>query len=331
MTSEPHAATVDRPDRSRPSRWSRNLLGYAISIIALASVVWWMTKQDSPTLPSSAADLAVLALAVLTHSVTMVIRGWRWHVVLRESGIGHRPLDAYALVTVGYMGNTVLPARGGEILRVVLLHQRSDGRRREIIGTIITERALDVISLVILLSVVTFAGVAGTPAGAGPALGGLAALAVAAAGVLIYLHLRRRGRMEGFAAKIRPVAASARRLMSPAGAMLAAVSLGIWLLEGVVFTLAARAVELELSLLEGAFLVVIANFFAIIPAAPGYVGTYDAAVLFGLDALNVAEGLASGVAILARFVTFVPITVFGFLVLVARYGGVSSLRREQTE
>jgi len=298
-----------------------------VSVLALAAVAWWISRQERPPLPTSADALTVLVSAVLVHSSTMLVRGWRWHVILRESGIRHEPLDAYALVAVGYMGNVVLPARGGELLRVILLHQRSSGRRREILGTIVAERTLDVISLVVLLSVVTFAGIAGTPAGVTPALGGLAALSVGAIALLVYLRLRRQGRMAGFADKIRPFAASSRKLMTRAGAMLVVVSLGIWLLEGLVFTLAARSVDLELSILAGAFLVVIANFFAIIPAAPGYVGTYDAAVLFGLAALKVPHSVAVGVAILARFVAFVPITLFGFILLVARYGGISALRR----
>jgi glycosyltransferase 2 family protein len=315
------------PDKRSRRRRSSQLLGYAVSALALAAVVWWISRQERPLLPTSAGALTVLVLAVLVHSSTMVVRGWRWHVILRESGICHQLIDAYALVAVGYMGNVVLPARGGELLRVILMHQRSSGRRREILGTIVAERTLDVISLVVLLSVVTFAGVAGTPAGPTPALGGLAALAVGVVTLAVYLRLRRRGLMSGFADKIRPVAASSRKLMTWAGALLTIMSVGIWLLEGLVFTLAARSVDLELSVLEGAFLVVIANFFALIPAAPGYVGTYDAAVLFGLAALKVPHGVAVGVAILARFVAFVPITVIGFLLLVARYGGLNSLRR----
>jgi len=112
--------------------------------------------------------------------------------------------------------------------------------------------------------------------------------------------------------------------------VLAALSGAVWLLEGAVFALVAQAVGLDLSILEGVFLVVIANFFALVPAAPGYVGTYDAAVLFGLAALEVTDGVAVGVAILARFVAFVPITVLGLVLLVVRYGGIGALRRERS-
>jgi uncharacterized membrane protein YbhN (UPF0104 family) len=69
--------------------------------------------------------------------------------------------------------------------------------------------------------------------------------------------------------------------------------------------------------------------FSLIPAAPGYVGTFDAAVIFGLRAVGVVGGQAVGFALLVRFVLFVPIIVVGLVLLVTRYGGVRQLRRRQ--
>ena len=51
-------------------------------------------------------------------------------------------------------------------------------------------------------------------------------------------------------------------------------------------------------------------------AAPGYVGTFDAAVLLALRSLQLP---ALGYLLVLRFVLFVPITIAGFAVFVARY------------
>ena len=48
------------------------------------------------------------------------------------------------------MGNNVLPARAGEALRVVLLDGRTDAGKRKILGTIVAERLLDLVALVII-------------------------------------------------------------------------------------------------------------------------------------------------------------------------------------
>ncbi len=104
-------------------RWG--WLGAAISIVTIAAFVWWALRQDPPTIPTSAAALAELAAAVAVYAVATVIRGWRWHILLRRSHVEHEAADAFALIPVGYMGNAILPARGGEVLRVVLLALRT--------------------------------------------------------------------------------------------------------------------------------------------------------------------------------------------------------------
>ncbi len=115
-------------------------------------------------------------------------------------------------------------------------------------------------------------------------------------------------------------------MLAPIGILLVLISAAIWLSEGVIFYLVGQSLELSISLPEAAFLVVIGSFFALIPAAPGYVGTYDAAVLFGLKALNISGGPSIGFTILVRFVLFVPVTVVGLLLMLFRYGGLTLMK-----
>lgn len=305
---------------------ARDIVGVVISLIALAAVVWWAANQPTPKFPDTADRLALIFAAVALYAVATFARGWRWHVILRRSHIRHSPLDACELVAVGYMGNTVLPARGGEVLRILLMADRSGARRREILGSIIAERLLDVVALVLLFAPLTWIGVGGAPAGQAPAA---IALGLAVAGVVavaIYLRMRRAGAFQRFADRVRPVARMSRPMFGPTGAALAALSVAIWVLEGVIFFLVGHSLELDFNLVDGTFLVVLGSFFALVPAAPGYVGTFDAAVLFGLAALDVRGGAAVGFALLVRFVLFVPITLAGLAFLLARFGGIKRAR-----
>ena len=99
----------------------------------------------------------------------------------------------------------------------------------------------------------------------------------------------------------------------------------IWVLEATVYATVARAVALPLHGLDALYLVALTNLVALIPAAPGYVGTFDAAVLFGVKALT---GTASGATyvVALRLVLFIPITIAGFVLLVVRHGGLATLR-----
>ena len=71
---------------------------------------------------------------------------------------------------------------------------------------------------------------------------------------------------------------------------------------------------------------VLSSFFALIPAAPAYAGTFDAAIVFGLKALGITGGAAVSFAILVRAVLFVPITIVGLVLVLVRYGGWRTLR-----
>jgi uncharacterized membrane protein YbhN (UPF0104 family) len=145
----------------------------------------------------------------------------------------------------------------------------------------------------------------------------------------IYLRLRHRGLFESFARVVRPFSRPTRLLLGRVGAGLLALTLGVWVLEGCVVYIVSRSLDVRLGLPGAVFVIVLASFFALLPSAPGYVGTFDAAIVFGLAALSVAGGAAVSIALLLRFVLFVPITVVGLALLVVRYGGLARLLRRR--
>src|SRR5688572_2324619 len=123
----------------RPSR-RITLIGAVISILALAGVVVWASGQEAPTFPSDTGEWLALAGAVCLYAVTIALRGERWWRLLEDSNAQASRADAQALTVIGYMGNNVLPARGGDVLRVVLLVPRAAASARTIIGTLVAER-----------------------------------------------------------------------------------------------------------------------------------------------------------------------------------------------
>ncbi len=116
------------------------------------------------------------------------------------------------------MGNTVLPARGGEVLRILVMGERTGARRREVLGTIVPERVLDAAALALLFAVITLLGAQKTSIGPAVAIAAAAATAVGAMALYAYHRLRGAGHFEAFAARIRPVARGSRLLVTPWGA-----------------------------------------------------------------------------------------------------------------
>lgn len=307
----------------------RTVAGFAVSIVAVGGVVWWASRQPAPTFPSKSGDIALIGVAVVVYAAATLLRGWRWDQVLRAMAVEHSSRDAYALTTVGYMGNTVLPARGGEVLRIFLMAERSHARRREILGSIVTERLLDVAALVVLFSAVTLIGVDGAPGGALAGAGAAAGVLAAVVAFVGYDRARKAGKLETFAERVRPVARASRVLLTPRGLLLGLATLTVWCAEGAILWLVMQALNVPIALPEGQAVVVLASLSALIPAGPGYVGTYDAAALFALHRIGVHGGQAVSAIVLFRFVVFVPLTVVGLAVMITRYGGLrAALRRE---
>jgi glycosyltransferase 2 family protein len=303
------------------------LIQLLISVVALAAVVWWASHQDSPQLPSSGGAVAWLAGGLALYLLATLLRGERWHRVLHLTGVDASRADSYALTPVGYMGNNVLPARAGEMLRVVLLSKRAEAGKRELLGTVLAERVLDAIALGTIFVVIVYGILRETTLPSDrPLLIAGVAVGLVAATLITLQALRSRGALERVREFLRPLAGAPRALLSRAGLLLLAASFVIWGIEASVYLSVAHAVELHISGMGSLYLVALTNLFAMLPAAPGYVGTFDAAVIFGVKAIGGTGSAAFSYLILLRFVLFVPITLVGLVLLVVRYGGWSRLR-----
>src|SRR5215207_9118277 len=301
-------------------------LSVLVSVVSLAAVAWWISKQDTPQFPDSAGGWAWLLGAVCVYGVALGVRGFRWHRILRLTGIPHARADAYRLTLVGYMGNNVLPVRGGEVLRIGLLGSRTTARRREILSSVVAERLLDAAVLAALFALLTWADVADAPA----AIAAIA-LVLGAIGLASYLALRKRGFFHAFHRKVSPFVRALRLFAHVEGVLLAGLTIVAWCCEGLTLLLIGNSLGLGLHMLDTLSIIVLASLFAAIPAAPGYAGTFDAGLVLGLKAVGVTGGAAVGFVVLARFAMFVPVTIVGLFLLLHTYGGIRKVRIETAE
>jgi uncharacterized protein (TIRG00374 family) len=304
------------------------LIQALVSLVALAAVVWWATKQESPHIPTGSDAIAWVIAGVGLYVLATLVRAERWHQILEHTGVEAKRADCYALTTVGYMGNNVLPARAGEALRVVLLSPRCNAGKRTLISSIVAERVLDVIALLTIF-VVTVYGVLETsevlPTDRPLLVTGIGILLLAAGAIAIWV-LRKHHFFERVRDWLRPLADSPRAVVSRWGLVLLVGTFLLWTIEASVYWTVAQAIEMDISIGGALYLVALTNFVAALPAAPGSIGTFDAAVAWGTHRLGVAGSVAVSYVILIRFVLYVPITIVGLVVLVTRYGGWSRLR-----
>ncbi|HVX51010.1 MAG TPA: lysylphosphatidylglycerol synthase transmembrane domain-containing protein [Chitinophagaceae bacterium] len=89
--------------------------------------------------------LPVFALLLLSH----IFRTLRWQQLIEPMGYNPPFFDLLCALLTGYLANEVLP-RGGEVIRCTVVTRKHKIPVEKLIGTIITERAVDVVCLLLL-------------------------------------------------------------------------------------------------------------------------------------------------------------------------------------
>jgi glycosyltransferase 2 family protein len=221
----------------------------------------------------------------------------------------------------------VLPARAGEALKVVLMAGRCDASKRTLLGSVVAERILDLVALAAIFVVVVYGALSSSvlPTNRPVLIGGIGVVVLAVAAVALWM-LREHHVLERARDWLRPLADAPRALMSRQGALLLAGTFVLWAVEATVYLAVAKSLRLDFSVTGALYIVALTNFVAALPAAPGSIGTFDAAVAFGARRLGASGSMAVTYMLLLRFVLYIPITIAGLVILVTRYGGWSRLR-----
>lgn len=125
----------------------KNLAVFAIAGISLYFAVHGMAWQDFIT-PLQSVDPRWVAAAMAVHFTGMVLRGVRWGMLLAP--VGGNAGIGFAAGMVGYVGNTFLPARAGEVLRIGLVTRHLNAPMGFVTGTAAAERISDAIAVSLL-------------------------------------------------------------------------------------------------------------------------------------------------------------------------------------
>ena len=299
----------------------RAALGIGISVVALALVVrsvdlgaaWDVLRRAQP-------QWIALLVAFVTADVLM--RAVRWRVLLAP--LADVPFRAtLSSLLVGYLANNVLPARLGEIVRSHDLGERTDVSRSTILGTIVVERVVDTVVVVAIAAVaILVLSVRGIVASA--VLVGLAVTALLVVGIAVGMVAHRLPGADRLAAfigrwpRVRHILRRLREGLSIASdirTMAAAVllSVGSWSCTVLAFAAAAQAIGVEPTIGQAALLAAGTNLATAIPAAPGYVGTFELAAVTIAGSVGIGAEPALAFAVLVHATTLLLTSAGGAL------------------
>ncbi len=324
--------------------WRRLLLLLGLGLVTCVLLVALFGGEDTLAAVRH-ADIRWLLLAFAVHYSSFAVRGHRWQCLLAVIGYRLDYLYTTGLLLAGWFVSALLPARAGDFMRIGVL--RLAGRRHAPVpvaaslGSIVLERALDILAIVTLGALFGFAVLRNGAPGwllASYAIG-MALLLILGAGLLaapsLLAWMRRWSgqhawhSLVGFAEQL---AASLRVLIQQpsVGLLVTGQSLYIWLCDALVVWFVILALGASVPFSIAAFVALTVDVLAAVPLTPGGVGQIDVAyagIFAFLPGLLFNVGAA---VLLIRFITYWSFLAFTGLVTFAA-GFSELLQRVRSE
>lgn len=140
----------------------KTILQYVIILAVTGLLIWFslrgLTGEDKGEYLLKTwrtADKGWLLLMALIAMVSHLLRAERWRMLLEPSGYRGKLSYSFLSLMVGYLVNLVIP-RGGEVSRCYNLYKLEDTPVDTSFGTVVVERIVDLVCLLILISIAFF-------------------------------------------------------------------------------------------------------------------------------------------------------------------------------
>jgi uncharacterized protein (TIRG00374 family) len=262
-----------------------------------------------------------IVLTVASVLLTIFLKAERWRALCGSPPIGRGPfLNGIA---IGQFANALFPGRAGDLARWAVLGRQPSPGYAGALGSVIAEKALDMLMLVALMAVVLplsphLGGVDSRRAAVAAGGGGLVMLM----GLLALRQARLRGWLAGLlgralrrwnAAWPARVQEGLRRLAdaSPVHWRPWLQSLLIWLMAAGTNMLAFRALDIALPWTAAVLLLVALHAGRLVNITPGQVGIFHSITVWVLDAYGVPRQTAFAYSLLLHLSVTLPPILWG--------------------
>ncbi|HET6347244.1 MAG TPA: lysylphosphatidylglycerol synthase transmembrane domain-containing protein [Myxococcota bacterium] len=316
----------------------KNAVRLTLSLGMSALFLWIAFRGvDFATLTAALRNIHMeyVGLYVVTLVFIQFARAFRWDILIRPFA----RVDFRALMRISNLGNMlimVLPLRLGELARPYLLKREAGARITAGMGAVVVERAIDGLLVTLLFFLTTYD--LGEPyhvpqalrVGAFVALG-IFAGATAVIGLALATHgwvprmLRRLGGSiaPGLTEKlVHMLDAFVSGLRSLPDVRSVAIvvfwTLAYWAANALGLFWVARAFGWDLPFVAGFTVVCVVVIGIMIPAGPGFLGTYQGAIIAGLSIYGINKTDALAFSLVAYPINLAVVVGFGLPYLFGR-------------
>lgn len=298
------------------------LLGIVLGYLSLKDVHY---EQVLTGIKDAKPGFLLLSAGLLF--LMQVLRSYRWGIILKPLKQVD-PLTLFSITSVGFLAIAAVPVRIGELARPYLISRRAGIPMSAGIGSVIVERILDVLSILLVLSVAVFFFPIPPWMIRGSAIL-LVAMTLLVAALLAVLRKNTPPRFllkwldslpEKYGGKLREWT---HQLMDGLTAFrnkglvfyLAVLSLVIWSVDALALYALFQALNIPLPFSAAYALLAIIIAGITIPTAPGFIGNWHFFCVLGLTLFGVSRTEALAYAILNHFISMAVIFILGLFFL----------------
>lgn len=283
--------------------------------------VLWLQILETKLLPFTNAILLLI--------FSVYIRAKRWQYILDpvEKVDDH---TLFASTMIGYFGNGVLFFRLGELLRGYSLASKTSLSVSQAFGTVLLERVLDVVSVVVVIMAITPWYPYEDPI-LRSAVFVMVVISIGA-GIILFLSqrfywIKRFDQFPFFQKGIGKIAFQILEKIFDGMTLLRETkhtivitfySVFLWIIYYLVTMFLLESVNIDIGLIGPAVVLIVGSIGIAIPALPGSAGTYDAIVKFALIGLfSISSERALTYAIVSHSASLFPFIIIGMIYFVA--------------
>lgn len=245
-------------------------------------------------------------------------RGWRYQVILSRLFVSVPVIFATACIFLSQTVNLIVPARLGDLIRIVLVRHEYDSTVSQGLSSIVVERVFDIIT-VALLGLISVLFVLNVPEW----MLSLIAVPLILGGVffVVLVFMGRLSSSNKYLGYILTLLTEVKAAsLTPSSAIILFFSsIGIWLMDTIVcFSVSVmfgQVMPFALILLA----IVAGNLVKAVPITPGGLGTYEAALALIFELSGTAPATATLIAVIDHLIKN-TITLIGGIASIPYFG-----------
>jgi uncharacterized protein (TIRG00374 family) len=281
----------------------RKISAFVIPTVLAVAIIASMLARVWDDLIVAVANASPLALvfAVVICTLAWWLRGWRYQYILQGLSVPVGISFATACIFISQTANLIVPARLGDLVRMVILKHEKSATYSEGLSSLLIERIFDVV-IIAALGAVTLPFVLNVPDWfvtviAVPIAGGVIFALILAAAGKIRSDNRLLRILLTMLEQIREASLSYSAL-----SVLSLSSLIIWLVDVAVCAVVALMFQEPIPFPVIVLAIVIGNLVKAVPLTPGGVGTYELSLALTFELAGVAPAVATLIAVIDHLI-----------------------------